>query len=145
MPGFFAQLPQPEISAPTTIVGAFILGFITLMGLVVWIVKKVFDKTIPEQLAAFNADVDKLCASSEVAAQKYCDRFGEALEIQRKDCSDRIQAQSERFHSRHADLVNSLNAHTELLRSMDRTLKELKAHNEHSRHGPGRGPAAGDA
>jgi PAS domain S-box-containing protein len=84
-------------STPTTILGAFILGFCTLLALVVWMVRKLLDKTIPDMLTMFE----------RVGAE---DRklYREQVKEERADCDRRAEAIRETMQHAHAEQLDAL-------------------------------------
>jgi PAS domain S-box-containing protein len=59
-------LAQADGNTPTTIIGAFIFAFISLLGVTVWLLRQAYSATLPDLTKAFTA--------SHTATLEHCDR-----------------------------------------------------------------------
>ena len=59
-----------DISEPITIVSAFVASFTALVGLFVWLLRRLVDKTIPEMQSNFSASQAELKRAFEVTLEK---------------------------------------------------------------------------
>lgn len=86
--GVVAYIIAQDVSAaPTTVVGALIAGFVGMTGLMVWIVKRMLDTTIPTMQASFEQAqktfLDALTrqeASRQVSLDRQSETFLTALD-----------------------------------------------------------------
>lgn len=76
-----------DIAMPPTFAGAFILVFITMTGLVVWIVKRLFDHTIPEQQKLFKEEL--------AAERSVCQNLGEIMQTNQRAIEKTLEISTE--------------------------------------------------
>lgn len=72
------------VSTPTTAVGALIAGFSMLTGLMVWIVKRLLDTTIPTMQTGFQSALDRQQQSFERLLKESQESFRAGLMEQRQ-------------------------------------------------------------
>lgn len=86
-----------DIPVPTTIVGAFIAISISLVGLVAWILRHLFQTTIPDinktgeaKHAAVLEEVKAGRVAHEATIARLCDTFQRESEGRRKECEQEV-------------------------------------------------------
>lgn len=78
-------LGQVDLGTPTTAIGALVTGFTAMTGLMVWIVKRLLDTTIPGMQTAFQTALDRQQTTFQTAQDNFAKMSKEAQAEYRKD------------------------------------------------------------
>lgn len=122
---------QEVVGTPTTIIGAFICGFVALMGSHIWIMRKLFEKTIPDLATSFNkavfdltttfnTTVSELADKFDARANRMEDIFERDMRIEREICAGREKTLIEYWHRVHQEDL-------EVIRALHDTMGKLEA------------------
>lgn len=72
---FFMAQAEGVGGVPTTAMGALIVGFVSMTGLMVWIVKRLLDTTVPGMQAAFQTAQDRQATANQAALDRLLTSF----------------------------------------------------------------------
>lgn len=127
VPALVGQVPAPN-GTPTTIIGAFILGFATLIGLIVWQVRHLFSTTLPELTKTFDTNLAKVveqCGKEQSGLRELFDRRQEQLQQHGMEWATREREASERrFAAVTAEMRGQHNEEMALVRELQQTVAE---------------------
>jgi uncharacterized protein HemX len=74
--GLFADASvDPVTGTPTTVLGSLLVAFASVLALVGWIVKRMFDKTIPDQQQAFREELAAERKANQEITAKLIDAY----------------------------------------------------------------------
>jgi len=123
--GVIVVLGQTEVSNQTTMLGALVAGFTLMTGLMVWVIKRLLDTTLPgvEKMAreaqertgiVFQQTIERIATNCTQESHETREAFAKELsEIRTAARADREQ------------MINTINKSNELF--IDRTMNKAKS------------------